>query len=111
MPALALTGRQKRHLRSLGHHLDPVAQVGREGVSDAVVRKVDVELENHELIKVKVGENCLEDVDEVAAALSERCNAAVAQTIGRVAILYRRRRKEPTIELPKTPKAPKAKVE
>lgn len=105
MPAPALTGRQKRHLRALGHHLDPVAQVGREGVSEAVVRKVDVELENHELIKIKVGENCLEDVGDVAAALSEACNAAMVQTIGHVALLYRRRRKEPTIELPKTPKA------
>ena len=99
-----LTGKQKRHLRALGHSLSPVVMLGREGLSDAVVAKTDAELENHELIKVKCGENCLETIDQVARALTERCKAQVAQVIGRTALLYRRRAKDPVIKLPKAEK-------
>jgi RNA-binding protein len=96
-----LTGKQKRHLRALGHALSPVVMLGREGLSEAVVAKTDAELENHELIKLKCGDGCLETVDEVAAGLAERCKAQVAQVIGRTALLYRRRAKDPAIKLPK----------
>jgi RNA-binding protein len=98
---MELTGKQKRHLRALAHELSPVAQVGREGMHEAVTRKVDTELENHELIKVKVGDGCLEDTREVAAWLADTCRAAVAQVIGRTIVLYRRRKKDPRIVLPK----------
>lgn len=96
---MELTGRQKRQLRGLGHHLNPVVYVGREGPSEAVIRKVAVELENHELIKVKAGEGCLETIAEVAAAVSAVTGAAVVQTIGHVALLYKRRAKDPQIQL------------
>jgi RNA-binding protein len=98
---MELNGKQKRHLRALAHDLSPVAQVGREGLTDAVGRKIDVELENHELIKVKVGDGCLEDTKDVAAGLAASCKAAVAQVIGRTIVLYRRRKKDPRIVLPK----------
>ena len=99
-----LTGKQKRHLRALGHTLSPVVMLGREGLSDAVVAKVHAELENHELIKLKCGENCLETIDEVASQLAVRCKAQVAQVIGRTTLLYRRRSKDPVIKLPKAEK-------
>lgn len=86
-----LIGKQKRYLRGLGHSLNPVVQVGREAVSDAVVRKTAVELENHELIKVKVQDGCLEPLKEVAAALAAGTGATVVQTIGHVVLLYKRR--------------------
>jgi RNA-binding protein len=98
---MELTGKQKRHLRALAHDLSPVVQVGREGLTDAVSRKVDVELENHELIKVKTGDGCLEEPKTVAASLAASCGAAVAQVIGRTVVLYRRRKKDPVITLPK----------
>jgi RNA-binding protein len=93
---MPLTGPQKRYLRGLGHHLDPVVLLGKDGVTDAVVAKVDAELQNHELIKVRVGSE-----DGVADALAERTRSEVAQTIGHTALLYRRRAKEPEIVLPK----------
>ncbi len=102
---MELTGKQKRHLRALGHALSPVVQLGREGLSDAVRIKTDAELEHHELVKVKIGDGCLEEVDHVARELSASCKAAVAQVIGRTVLLYRRRRVEPTIVLPRAPKA------
>lgn len=95
-----LTGKQRRHLRSLAHHLDPVVTVGKEGVTDAVLTKLNVELELHELLKVKITQNAPESVKDTAVVLGERSGAAVAQTIGRTAVLYRRRKEKPEIRLP-----------
>ena len=95
-----LTGRQRRHLRALGHHLQPVVQVGREGVSDAVVGEADRQLEAHELIKVKIAESSPHDRHEAAGMLAARTGAQVAQVLGRTALLYRRRKKDPAIALP-----------
>ena len=96
-----LTGKQRRHLRALGHHLHPVLQVGHEGISDAVVRQADLQLATHELIKVKIGESSPHDRHEAAALLAGRTQAQVAQVLGRTALLYRPRKDNPEILLPK----------
>ena len=96
----ALTGKQRRHLRALGHHLAAVLQVGHEGVTDAVARQADAQLEKHELIKIKVSENAPQDREEAAAQLAEKCGAHLAQVLGRTALLYRRRKEKPEIVLP-----------
>jgi RNA-binding protein len=95
-----LTGRQRRHLRALGQKLTATLHVGQEGVSDAVVRQADAQLEIHELIKVRVGDNAPGDRHAIAAVLAERTRAHLAQVLGRTALLYRRRQEEPTIVLP-----------
>jgi RNA-binding protein len=96
-----LTGRQRRHLRALGHHLSAVLQIGHEGVSEAVVKQADAQLDAHELIKVKVSENAPQDRRSSADALAARCGAHVAQVLGRTALLYRRRKEKPEIVLPR----------
>jgi RNA-binding protein len=96
-----LTGKQRRHLRALGHHLDPVLQVGHEGISDAVVRQADQLLDSHELIKVKIGESSPQERHQAAELLAGRTRAQVAQVLGRTALLYRARKEKPEIVLPK----------
>lgn len=96
----ALSGKQRRFLRGLGHHLTAVVQIGHEGVTDAVVRQTAAQLFAHELIKVKVGETAPEGRHEIAQALAERTNAHLAQVLGRTALLYRARPKDPEIKLP-----------
>ncbi len=98
---MSLTGKQRRHLRALGHHLTAVLQVGHEGVTDAVVRQAQEQLEAHELIKVKISENAPEERQDAAEILAERCGAQLAQVLGRTALLYRRRKEKPSITLPK----------
>lgn len=98
---IGLTGKQRRHLRALGHHQTAVLQIGHEGVTDAVVRQADEQLEAHELIKVKVSENAPQDRHTSAQELAARCNAHLAQVLGRTALLYRRRKEKPEIALPR----------
>ncbi|AUX23149.1 RNA-binding protein [Sorangium cellulosum] len=95
-----LTGKQRRHLRALGHHLDPVVQLGKAGLTDGVVAAVDAALEQHELVKIRLGTECPDDQSDVADTLAERLNAGVAQLLGRTILLYRRHPKEPKIKLP-----------
>jgi RNA-binding protein len=97
----ALTGKQRRHLRALGHHLQPVVQVGHEGITEALVREANVQLQTHELIKVRIGESSPQDRHEGAQMLAEQTGAQVAQVLGRTALLYRPRREKPAIVLPK----------
>jgi RNA-binding protein len=98
-----LTGKQRRHLRALGHNLDAIVHVGKGGITDGVVGAVNQALEDHELIKVKVLEESPLDRKEVAEALAERCNAFMAQLLGRVVLLYRQHPDNPEIVLPAKP--------
>jgi RNA-binding protein len=93
-----LTGRQRRKLRALGHHLDPVVQIGHEGVTDALVREAEAQLAAHELIKVRVGESSPLSRHEAADELSRRTGAELAQVLGRTFLLYKRNEEKPQID-------------
>lgn len=95
-----VTGKQRRYLRGLGQRLTATLHVGQEGVSEAVVRQADAQLEAHELVKVRVGDNAPGDRHATAEELARRTGADLAQVLGRTALLYRRHATEPTIVLP-----------
>lgn len=95
-----LSGKQRRHLRALGQRLAASLHVGHDGVTEAVVRQADAQLDAHELIKVRVSENAPGSRHDVAEELATRTHAQLAQVLGRTALLYRRRKEEPTIVLP-----------
>ncbi|UUZ85453.1 ribosome assembly RNA-binding protein YhbY [Paenibacillus sp. P26] len=95
-----LTGKQKRYLRSMAHHLNPIFQVGKGGVNEHLIRHIEEALEVRELIKISVLQNCLEDRDEVAAELAEGAGAELVQVIGKTIVLYKESREHKKIELP-----------
>jgi len=96
---MALTGKQRRRLRSLGHGLPPVVQVGKAGLTDAVKNAIDEQLLAHELIKIRCGGECPLDRKEVAAAVETELGADIAQTLGHTLLLYRAHPDEPALEL------------
>jgi RNA-binding protein len=95
-----LTGKQRRFLRGLGHHLDPVVQVGKDGLTEGLVAALDVALNTHELIKVKLGESVGADRRALGAAIAEASGGELVQVLGRTVLVYRRRREKPEIVLP-----------
>ena len=99
-PAPDLTGKQRRYLRSLGHSLQPVVQVGQHGLTEALIKKVIKELGHHELIKVKVGQGAVPSIKETGASLAEQTGSHLAQVLGRTVLLYRMRKHDPAIFLP-----------
>ncbi len=89
----------RRRLRADGHHLSPVVQVGKEGVTGPVLRQLDRALLDHELVKVKVGTESPEDRFATAEALLAGADGAqLAQILGRTMLLYRRHPKKPRYE-------------
>jgi RNA-binding protein len=95
-----LTGKQKRYLRSLAHHLNPIFQVGKGGVNGHLIRHIEEALEARELIKVSILNNCDEDRDTVAEQLAEGAGAELVQTIGKTIVLYKESSEHKQIELP-----------
>lgn len=98
-----LTGKQKRFLRAEAHHLQPIFQVGKGGVNEAMLVQVKQALEVRELIKVRILDNCEFDKHEVAEQLAEGTNAELVQLIGLTVVLYKQasKREHRKIELPK----------
>lgn len=95
-----LTGKQKRHLRSMAHHLNPIFQVGKSGVNENLVKQVIDALEARELIKVSVLRNCVEDKHTVAEKLARGANAELVQIIGNTIVLYKESKENKQIVLP-----------
>ena len=88
-----LKGSERRQLRKLAHHLEPIVFVGKSGVTDSVIEATNQALEAHELIKVKFIE-FKKEKKELAAEIERRTESAVAGIVGSVAILYREQEDE-----------------
>jgi len=83
-----LTAPQRKRLRSLAHHLQPIVLIGKHGVTDAVIGAVNDALEVYELIKIRFNEH--KDAKKLLTAeIAERTRCEIAGIIGHVAILYR----------------------
>ena len=98
---MPLSGKQRRYLRGLGHDLEPIVQIGKLGLTDAVTSAVDTALHEHELIKVRIGTECPDDRHDVAERLAPAVKSEVAQVLGRTLLLWRKRPKDSKIQLPK----------
>ncbi|HEY5243423.1 MAG TPA: ribosome assembly RNA-binding protein YhbY [Polyangiaceae bacterium] len=100
-----LSGKALRHLRALGHDLDPVIAVGKNGVTESLAKEAAQAIAKHELIKVRVMQEAPADRHETAEDLAQKTGAVLAQVLGRTFLLYRRNDKKPKIVFPKAPKA------
>ena len=91
---MKLRGKQKRYLRSQAHHLQPIFQVGKGGLNDAMITQIDEALEKRELIKITLLQNTDEIAEEVAEELTAAIHCDVVQIIGRVLVLFKPSSKE-----------------
>lgn len=98
---MTLTGKQRRFLRARGHHLSAVLQIGKNGITPAFVAAVDQALLDHELIKIRIGQNALVDREDAAQELARTTGGEIAQMVGSMLLLYREHPEEPVIELPR----------
>ena len=95
-----LTGKQRRHLRGLGHDLKPIVQVGKDGLDGGLIAAVEQALDDHELVKIKVGEAAGLDRHDVAETIAHKTGSEVAQVLGNTVLLYRAHPEDPVIVLP-----------
>ncbi|HHH40080.1 MAG TPA: ribosome assembly RNA-binding protein YhbY [Sedimenticola sp.] len=97
---MPITEKQRRHLKGLAHHLKPVVIVGQHGLTENVFTELGITLDTHELIKVRVNAGERTERREMVAAIEARCGAELIQTIGHIAVFYRRHPENPRIRLP-----------
>ena len=97
----ALTAAQIRFLRGQAHDLRALLQVGGKGVTDALVAELDIALEHHELVKVKVAAADRDERDALIDRLAVAADAALVQRIGHTAGLYRPSKDHRPIVLPR----------
>ncbi|AQG99272.1 RNA-binding protein [Burkholderia sp. KK1] len=89
MPALKLSPAERADLRSQAHALKPVVLVGAEGLTDAVFKEINVHLEAHQLIKVRVFGDEREARVAIYDEICDRLNAAPIQHIGKLLVIWR----------------------
>ncbi len=97
----ALTSSQSRFLRGHAHDLKALLQIGAKGLTPAVLAELDVVLEQHELVKVKIGAEDRETRDTMIAEIVDKSGAGLVQRIGHVAVLYRPSKDHRQIVLPR----------
>ena len=79
-----LTGKERSYLKSLAHNMDPLIQLGKDGINE-----IDKLLEDHELVKIKVLQNAPVEVDEIVDEILEKTGAEFVQKIGKKLTIYR----------------------
>lgn len=114
-----LSPTRRRELKALAHHLDPVVAIAGNGLSDAVLKEIDVALNAHGLIKIRVHGD---DRALRSAYLEEIClrtGASAVQSIGKLLVVWREKpaaepapaRREPRSAKPLTKRAAQVRAE
>lgn len=85
----------------MAHGIDPVAYLGKQGLTENVIKQIDICLEARELVKVKLQEGCDLDAKEVANEVAEKLGAEFVQAIGHKFTLYRESKDNKQIVLPR----------
>jgi len=95
-----MTTKQRAALRSMCNTMEPVLQIGKDGITDNLVKQCWDALEARELIKVNVQRNApYTTAREACQELCERVHAEPVQTIGNRFCIYRQARENSKIKL------------
>ena len=97
---MALTDRQKKHLRRLGHDLHPLVLVGRRGLTEGVLGELGQTLQDHELVKVRARVGDRENRNLVLGKLAAESGSELVCQIGNVGLFYKKNNKLNKILLP-----------
>ena len=85
-----MTGKERATFRAQANSLEPLFQIGKGGINEALIKQTDDALRARELIKLKVLlESSPITTREAADELAKATNAEVIQVIGGVIVLYR----------------------
>lgn len=91
---MTLTKKQTKQLRAMANQLKPLVYIGKNDLTDSVIKQADETIESHELVKCQVQDGSGVTAKEAAEQLAEALGAEVVQTIGNRAVLYRRSKRD-----------------
>lgn len=96
-----MTSKQRAYLRGLANSIDAIFQIGKSGISDNLIKQLNDALEARELIKLTVLENAPDSVKPIAEEIAQKTDSTLVQTVGNKITLYKPKKKNPKIILPK----------
>lgn len=96
---MTITSKQRAYLKSLAQKIEPIFQIGKNGLTPEITEAIDLALEAREIVKISVLQNCLEDPRDMAQLLSDRIKCITVQIIGKKIVIYRPSKKNPKITL------------
>ena len=96
-----ITSKQRSFLKGLAHDIDPAVFIGKAGLTENVIKEIDMCLEARELVKIKIQEGCLLKPKEVANELLSPLRAEIVHAIGHKFTLYSESKENKQIVLPK----------
>ncbi|WAM33117.1 ribosome assembly RNA-binding protein YhbY [Caldicellulosiruptor morganii] len=94
-----LTSRQRAKLRAMANTLDAIVHIGKEGITENVLRQIDEALSKRELVKISIEKNCEIQPKEAIEMVCRSLNAEPVQVIGRKIVIYRRAEENPRIQI------------
>ena len=89
MPKLEITSQERSALRAAAHSLNPVVLIGDRGLTDAVLKEIDLNLDAHGLIKVKISGEERAGRDAILETICDSLSCAPVHHLGKTLILYR----------------------
>ncbi len=96
-----ISSKQRSYLRGIAQNLEPIFQVGKNGVNENQITQLIDALEAREIIKINLLNTTPDSKDLIANEISEKTGAEVVQLIGKKLTIYKKSLKNPKIELPK----------
>jgi len=94
-----MTGKQRASLRKIAATLQPIFQIGKQGVTGNLIKQLDDALEAREIIKITILETAGENTKELCNEIARELGAEPVQAIGSKFTIYRRSKNNPRIEL------------
>jgi RNA-binding protein len=95
MTMIKLTPAERSVLRAEAHALHPIVLIGEGGLTDAVMKEIELGLDKHGLIKVRVFGDDREQRVAFYETICQQTGAAPVQHIGKLLVLYRPQKDEP----------------
>lgn len=89
LPGTVPDAAQRRRLAVRAHHLKACLNVGRGGLTEAVLQEIRQAFGSTDLIKVRIRADNAAETDEVAAEMASRVPCHLVRRVGRVIVLYR----------------------
>ena len=90
-----MNSEKKKQLKTQAHLLKPVIMVGQAGLTESVLKEIEITLDTHELIKIKIRAE-KEDRNQICNQIIAESKAELIQSIGQIIVIYR---KKPNIEV------------
>lgn len=94
---MKLTSKQRAYLRKEAHTLEPMVRIGKDGLSDNLVKSLQDAIESRELVKVKILQNSEVEKKEVAYELALKSGCELVAIIGRTLIYFKENTDKPVI--------------